>query len=202
MIRKLVLNLLIGVVVAGSAAGQQGAAPAMAAAPAAAASTPDFRADLTRQIDVVGEKTVGLAVATPEEKYSWRPAEGVRSAGEVFLHMAIANFLVASWAGNPVPSDVDLRKLEKSNPGKEKTVAILKRSFERLHQGVANTSEASLGKTINMFGKPSTLQNALLTMSMHSSEHLGQAIAYARSSGVVPPWSEKKDTGGKAPPKP
>lgn len=201
MYRKLVENLLVVMVVTGSALAQAGAPP-MAAATAAAVTTPDFRADLMKQVDVVGEKMVGLAEATPEEKYSWRPAEGVRSTGEVFLHMAIGNFVVASWAGSPVPADMDLRKLEKSNPGKEKTVAILKRSYQRLHEALAGTPDASLGKTINLFGKPSTLQNALLTMSMHSSEHLGQAIAYARSSGVVPPWSQKKDTDTKAPGKP
>ena len=194
MFKKLVWNLLIVLVVAGSAtqARAQAGAPAMAAPPSAAASTPDFRADLMKQLDVVGEKMVGLAEATPEEKYSWRPAEGVRSTGEVFLHMAIGNFMVASWAGSPAPTDIDVRKLEKSNPGKEKTVAILKRSFERLHQALENTPEASLSKTITMFGSKSTLQNALLTMAMHTSEHLGQAIAYARSSGVVPPWNAKK----------
>ncbi len=196
---KKLIWILAGLVLLASPGLEIKAQPA--AAPAAAAA-PDFRADLLKQIDEIGGKAVSLAEATPEEKYSWRPGEGVRSTGEVYLHMVIGNFLVASWVGKPVPPEIDLRKLEKSNPGKEKTVALLKQSYERLHEGLASTSDASLGKTITMFGSKSTLQNALLTMSLHSSEHLGQAIAYARSSGVVPPWSKKRETEGKAPAKP
>jgi hypothetical protein len=30
----------------------------------------------------------------------------------------------------------------------------------------------------------------VLTALSHYSEHLGQSIAYARSNGVVPPWSK------------
>ena len=36
----------------------------------------------------------------------------------------------------------------------------------------------------------STTQRAVLTMlEMHVAEHTGQAIAYARMNGIVPPWS-------------
>jgi uncharacterized damage-inducible protein DinB len=31
-----------------------------------------------------------------------------------------------------------------------------------------------------------------MRMVAHLHEHLGQLIAYARSVGVVPPWSEKR----------
>ena len=42
-------------------------------------------------LDGMHQKFVALATAVPAEKYSWRP-EGLRSIGEVFLHIAAANY--------------------------------------------------------------------------------------------------------------
>ena len=39
---------------------------------------------------------IGLAEATPADKFSWRPAPGVRSTSEVYMHIAIANFYLLS----------------------------------------------------------------------------------------------------------
>src|SRR5262249_33866570 len=43
-----------------------------------------FLADL----DTLQSKFLALANAIPAEKYSWRPAPGVRSIGEAFMHVA------------------------------------------------------------------------------------------------------------------
>ena len=48
---------------------------------AAAALKASFIADL----DVVKGKFVGLAEAFPQDKYTWRPMDGVRSVSEVFI---------------------------------------------------------------------------------------------------------------------
>ncbi len=37
---------------------------------------------------IVESKIVGLAGAMPESAYAWRPGDGVRSAAEVFIHLA------------------------------------------------------------------------------------------------------------------
>ena len=39
----------------------------------------------------VSSQLVALAEAFPAEKFAWRPAPGVRSTSEVFMHIAIAN---------------------------------------------------------------------------------------------------------------
>ena len=38
-----------------------------------------FRAEFLKQLDDVEKKITDLAQAVPQEKFSWRPAEGVRS---------------------------------------------------------------------------------------------------------------------------
>jgi len=40
----------------------------------------------------VSQQLIALAEATPAEKFAWRPAAGVRSTSEVYMHIATANF--------------------------------------------------------------------------------------------------------------
>ena len=69
---------------------------------APATSSGGLRADLLEWVADAESKLLQLADATPEEKYAWRPGEGVRSQGEVFLHVAAANFgIPASWGVTP-----------------------------------------------------------------------------------------------------
>ena len=51
----------------------------------------------------VSKQLIDLAEATPAEKFSWRPAPGVRSTSEVYMHIAIANFGLLSFAGPKMP---------------------------------------------------------------------------------------------------
>src|SRR6266404_3043721 len=111
------------------------------AAPAAAASTTEapksgFRAEILKSLDDLEKKSVSLAEAVPEEKYSWRPGEGVRSIGEVYMHIASGNYAYAGAAGNKAPADLDVRGFEKLANDKAKTVATLKQSFAHVRQTV------------------------------------------------------------------
>jgi hypothetical protein len=47
----------------------------------------------------VSRQLIALAEATPAEKFSWRPAPGVRSTSEVYMHLGIANFYLLSVTG-------------------------------------------------------------------------------------------------------
>ena len=42
-----------------------------------------------------------------------------------------------------------------------------------------------------MFNRQTTLRGALIMITGHFGEHLGQSIAYARMNGIVPPWTEE-----------
>ena len=50
-------------------------------------------------------------------------------------------------------------------------------------------SDADLEKTIPWNGGKITERGVLLYIVQHIAQHLGQQIAYARSLGVVPPWT-------------
>lgn len=166
--------------------GQAAAAPAAAPAVAAPAG---IQADLLASIKDAEDKLLALAEATPAEKFTWRPAEGVRSTGEVFAHVAGANYFLPTFWGVKLPADVDPRTFEKSAGDKAGTIAHLRQSFEHARAAISQAAAADLDKGVDLFGRKSTQRGAMLVVASHAHEHLGQAIAYARVNGIVPPWS-------------
>lgn len=148
-----------------------------------------FRAEFIKNISDVEEKLVSLAEATPPGIFKWRPSEGVRSVSEVYVHAANTNYFFPSFAGVKPPA-MD-RDAEKKVTEKAKVVEMLKASFEYLKQAIAKTSDADLDKKTKMFGQEATIREVYLTALAHGHEHMGQSIAYARTNGIVPPWSAK-----------
>ena len=155
----------------------------------AATSASIFRADVLKNIDAVEKKLLGLAEATPEEKYSFRPEKGVRSTAEVFMHVAGANYFLATFLGAKVPEGLSLN-FDTSASKKAEIIEHLKASCAHARKAVEKVPEADFTKPIKMFGSDSHLQSAMFVIANHLHEHLGQAIAYARMSGVKPPWSK------------
>jgi hypothetical protein len=82
-------------------------APAMASA----APTSGFRAEFLEEIAYYEQRYVRLAEAMPAEKYTWRPAEGVRSVGEVFTHITAANYGISRALGTPPPAGFDFKAI-------------------------------------------------------------------------------------------
>lgn len=154
-------------------------------------STGGVRGSILFQIDQAREKLIALANAMPAEKYGWRPGEGVRSAGEVFNHVASANYFLPTFWGAKVPAGVNPQTLEKEMSGdKAKTIDVMTKSFDHLREAILAVPDADLDRKIKLFGQDATVRDAMMVLASHAHEHLGQSIAYARSNGVVPPWSK------------
>src|SRR5215467_6718729 len=56
----------------------------------------------------VTSQLIALAEATPADKFAWRPAAGVRSTSEVYMHIAMGNFWLLSTTGVKLPPDINL----------------------------------------------------------------------------------------------
>ena len=143
-----------------------------------------------RQVRCVRCGKVWHAEATPADKFTWRPAPGVRSTGEVFMHVVNANYHLPTFWGAKA-SSAATGDFEKQAGDKAKTVAALKDSFEYAQSAMAAVPDSDLGRAIKIFGRDATVGDAMLGLAAHAHEHLGQSIAYARVNGIVPPWSEK-----------
>lgn len=154
---------------------------------AAQASPTGVRADMLAQFDDAAGKIAQLAAAIGQDKYNWRPT-GARSVSEVLMHVVGGNYYVLTFAGvqpsKQLPGDAETTITDKA-----KVAAELQASFAHVRAAIAKLADADLDKPATMFGQKTTVRNVYLTTVTHAHEHLGQLIAYARSNGVVPPWS-------------
>jgi len=153
-----------------------------------AAKTFDFRSEAIVELKAAQDELVSLAQAMPQEKYTWRPEEGVRSVSEVYLHVAAANFGLTAVAGAPPYPGFKFQGFEKSTTDKTKIIDILNQSFDYAEKSIANMSDADMSKPLNFQGF-NTVGAVVFHIVAHAHEHLGQSIAYARMNGIVPPWT-------------
>jgi uncharacterized damage-inducible protein DinB len=137
----------------------------------------------------ISNQLMELAQATPEKNFAWRPAPGVRSTSEVYMHIAQANFLLLGATGPKIPDEM-LGNVEKTITSKDEVIDWLRRSLEAVKQAHLNETSTHLALRVKFQGHPSTVDNMYLRIIVHDSEHMGQLIAYARMTGVVPPWSK------------
>ena len=157
---------------------------------AAAAPTSGFRAEFLEEIAYHEQRYTRLAEAMPEEKYTWRPAGGVRSVGEVFTHLAAANYSIAKALGTASPAGFDPKAIAALSADKAKVLKTLKDSFAHFRGAIIALNEADADKPQKMFNRSTTLRGSFIAITGHFGEHLGQSIAYARVNGIVPPWTE------------
>src|SRR5262249_40670696 len=135
------------------------------------------------------KRALGLLEALPQEKLSWRPAEGVRSAGEIFMHLAVSPFYLAGQVGLPPPKDIS-GKLEKTVTDKAQIGEYLKKGFEQARKALLFVTDADLDATKKnpFLGIEMSKRMYLMGMAMHGASHLAQLGIYARLNGITPPW--------------
>ena len=155
-------------------------------------------AEMHADVGDLQKKLIDLANAIPESAYGWRPSAGARTVGEVLKHVAADNYLIPISMGMAAPAATGISATDMKSVGvyegrtatKAEIVAALTASFTHLHAAMNLTTDANLGEKIKFFGMDWSRQKAMLMTVTHLHEHLGQAIAYARSNSVVPPWSK------------
>ncbi len=138
----------------------------------------------------VTKQLVELAEAIPAEKYSWRPAEGVRSTGEVFMHIVTANHYLLDAAGQKTSKDIESVDVKKVATDKQAVITWLKRALEEVQTAHAAANSTEMQRKITLMKHDGTVEGVYLRILVHANEHMGQLIAYARMNGVVPPWSK------------
>ncbi|MEJ2206764.1 MAG: DinB family protein [Gemmatimonadota bacterium] len=149
---------------------------------------------LESRIEIAQDKFFQLAEAIPEDRYDWRPMDGVRSFREVFIHVAADNW-APMWADVQTPEDIPVTRdmdsfgaYQDQQLSKEETLAELHRSFEFLLESLDQTRDR-LDESM-MFGDQEwRIDRMWVALVTHMHEHLGQTIAYARTNEIVPPWS-------------
>ena len=154
---------------------------------AAAALKASFIADL----DVVKGKFVGLAEAFPQDKYTWRPMDGVRSVSEVFILAASEGyaFIPTSFGGKAGAAREEMTAM-RTVTDKAKIIEHLNKAFAHAKAELTAADPATLTGRRQVMGQSMTAIDAALGIGGDLHEHLGQMIAYARMNKIVPPWSK------------
>lgn len=129
---------------------------------------------------------LAAADQVPEDKYGFRPVEGVRSFGELLGHVGNASYLFCSTgSGTKNPSSADLEKAT----SKAAIIAGLKAAFAYCDAAYELTHEDAM-KEAELFGNKGSRLWVLTFNAVHNSEHYGNIVTYMRMMGMVPPSSQ------------
>jgi uncharacterized damage-inducible protein DinB len=142
---------------------------------------------LSKEAGTLSDKFAGLA-RVMAGKYDWKPGEGVRSVGDVFNLIVTENGLLVGTLTGAGGGRSGERGTQVIEP--EKLQEALKTSYANLQKAIEGLSDADLKAPVKLFGRDMTKEEAVRFLFADQHEHLGQSIAYARSNGVVPPWSK------------
>jgi hypothetical protein len=169
------------------------AAPALAQEVMPKDSAAAVKASFLADLDTLQGKFVGLAQAFPEDKYSWRPMDGVRSVSEVLMLAAMEGYSFIPTSFGAKPAELGSRE----EMGKLRTLSDKAQVIDHLNKGFAHAKKelgaldpATLTGKRKVMGRDLSVTDASLAIGGDLHEHLGQLIAYARMNHIVPPWSK------------
>jgi uncharacterized damage-inducible protein DinB len=145
---------------------------------------------LTRQLwePMIGYITT-VAEELPESTYAYKPTPDVRSFGQLFGHVAGAQYMFCAAAlGESGRNEDDIEKTRKT---KSELVTALKASTDYCKKAYALSDKTAQGK-IKLFGQERTKLFALGLNANHDAEHYGNLVTYLRMNGMVPPSSRRQ----------
>jgi uncharacterized damage-inducible protein DinB len=144
-----------------------------------------LQAAFGKDAGTLSDKFTGLA-RVMSGKYDWKPGQGVRSVADVFNLIVTENGMLAGVLSGK--TNTGAKPAPITDP--EKMQEALKASYANLQTAITGLSDKDLQTQVKLFGSDMTKQDALMLILEDQHEHLGQSIAYARTNGVVPPWSK------------
>lgn len=159
-----------------------------------ASSASAQKATYVQDFETMREKFIALAGAMEADQYDWRPMEGVRSVAEVYMLIAAEAYYMPEFWGADPPEGIELNvdifeAWTRSETEKAAVIEQLEAAFAHCAAALEALPESRMSEEIPFFGRTSSIGDAIYLLLVDMHEHLGQAIAYARTNHVVPPWS-------------
>ena len=186
LVRRAVIALAATILVAASA-------PARAQDVMTKESAAALKASFVADLDTMHQKFLGLAQAFPQDKYTWRPMDGVRSVSDVLMLAAFEgyNFIPNSFGAKPanLGTREEADKL-RTLTDKAQVIDHLNKGFDHAKKELEALDPATLTGKRKVFGQDRSAADIALFVGGDLHEHLGQLIAYARTNHIVPPWSK------------
>ena len=152
------------------------------------------KASFIGDLDNVRAKFLALAEAFPQDKYTWRPMDGVRSVSEVLMLAAMEGYSFIPNSFGAKPADIPREEMAKLRTLSDKAQVIehLNKGFAHAKKELEALDAATLTakRKIMISPNPLAVTDIALGIGGDLHEHLGQMIAYARMNKIVPPWSK------------
>lgn len=144
--------------------------------------------------DAVKGNLIKSAEAVAEADYAFKPTPEVRSFGQLFGHVANANFMIcANVAGEPSPATGDAEKLT-AKADIQKALADSFAYCDKVWATLGEPGRETWGsEPVDLFGMKLTRASALSFNAAHDWEHYGNIVTYMRLKGMVPPSSQGRD---------
>ena len=136
----------------------------------------------------VGMKFIILsAEKVPEEYYSFKPTDAVRSFGQILGHVADAQYYFCSNVrGEKDPNP----NIEKTKTSKADLIAALVEATAYCDKTYDAITDASGTQTVKFRGMDVPKLTLLSINNGHASEHYGNLVTYMRLKNIVPPSSD------------
>lgn len=150
------------------------------------------------QLSYAGIKAnlVTEAEKMPEADYDFKPGSmpEVRTFGQLFAHVAAGHFGTCA-AVRGIPNPMQDRKLEQELKTKAEVIKALGDSFTFCDEAFASTTAENATAFIRQGPNEITRATALYGLLAHDAEMYGIGTVYLRLKGIVPPSTERQNTG-------
>ena len=156
------------------------------------------------QVSTIEREVVGIVQAVPADKFDFAPTSGTFTGVRTFAlqarHDATMIWRIAASVQGEQNPPVD------TGPGdngpdtlktKEQIVDYFKGAIAYAHKAMSSlTQQNMLDQVPSPFGRGMTTRLASAAfLGLHSYDHYGQMVVYARMNGVVPPASAGRGPG-------
>ncbi|MDQ3068609.1 MAG: DinB family protein [Acidobacteriota bacterium] len=145
------------------------------------------RAGLKSTYDIGKGNIIKAVAQIGEDLYAFKPVPEVRSMGQLFGHIANANFMIcATAAGEKSPATTNFETVTKK-ADMEKAIAD---SFAYCDTVWAKIEGDKGSEAVDVFGMKHTRASAMAFNGAHDWEHYGNVVTYMRLKGMTPPSSQ------------
>lgn len=146
--------------------------------------------DFSDMLGLSRDYTVECAMAMPEARYGYRPAQEVRTFGQHMVHIAesVRGVYEVYLEGKAGPTTALSEAGQELVRSRAEVLAQLRQSFEYVAGAVGKLSESELGQRASFLGNRQLARWRVLDFILdHTTHHRAQTVVYLRMNGVRPP---------------
>lgn len=158
------------------------------------------------QVSSIEREVLGLAQKMPADKYSFAPTNGtftgVRTFARQVRHLATVIYMISSSVSGEKPP-VDIGPTDdgpEAMTTKEQIIPYFQGAVAFAHKAMQSLTVANqMDQVKSPFGRGTMPRiGAAAFLGLHTYDHYGQMVVYARMNGVVPGNAPPADAKGKA----